>query len=603
MLRKVCKNTHRVSSITKRSALIISMSSVFILSACGSGGSSSSAPSAPSPVPTPAPAVEQSDQLIKINQIGYLPVSNKLAAIPSTSATTFELVDASNNNVALSGELQSSLLWDVAGESVKIADFSSLSVEGQYKLRVPGFADSAVITISSDSFLAIHDGALKAYYFNRASSELTEQYAGVWHRPLGHADTDVKVHVSAATAARPEGTSISAPKGWYDAGDYNKYIVNSGISTYTLLAAYEQFPDFYQGRDIDIPESGNATPDILEEIKWNLDWMLDMQDPNDGGVYHKLTTLGFSGTIMPHEGTAQRYVVAKGTGAALNFAAVMATASRVYSQLPEFNDEANVYKNAAVSAWNWAQANPSVEFTNPSGVSTGEYGDSSLNGEFTWAATELFLLTNDAEYLAAYKTYFAQPTVPSWQDTSGIGYISLLHKGEGVLSDADFQQAKDRLLALANNIVEQDEDSAYSVAMQASDFVWGSNAVALNKAMVLMQAFQTTGENKYREAATSLVDYVLGRNPTDYSFVTGFGAKTPMDIHHRQSYADDVAEPVPGFVAGGPQPGQQDNCSYPSSLAAKSYVDDWCSYSTNEVTINWNAPLVYVLAALHNTQD
>ena len=118
-----------------------------------------------------------------------------------------------------------------------------------------------------------------------------------------------------------------------------------------------------------------------------------------------------------------------------------------------------------------------------------------------------------------------------------------------------------------------------------------------------MQAFQTTGENKYREAATSLVDYVLGRNPTDYSFVTGFGAKTPMDIHHRQSYADDVAEPVPGFVAGGPQPGQQDNCSYPSSLAAKSYVDDWCSYSTNEVTINWNAPLVYVLAALHNTQD
>ena len=597
------KNMSNLPSFKKASIVALTLSSAFVLSACGSGGSSNSSPTAPVPAPNNPPAIEQSNQLIKLNQVGFLPSDKKMAAVPATTATSFELVDSSNNSVAMSGTLSSANMWAVAGESVKIADFSSVSEAGQYKLRVPGFADSATITIGADVFLSLHDATLKAYYFNRASTALSEAYAGEWSRPSGHPDTDVKIHSSAASASRPEGASISAPKGWYDAGDYNKYIVNSGISTYTLLASYEQFSDFYQDRDVNIPESGNAVPDILDEIKWNLDWMLDMQDPADGGVYHKLTTLDFSGTIMPHEGTEQRYVVTKGTGAALNFAAVMATASRIYAQFPEFSEEAATYQSAAISAWNWALANPNIQFVNPNSVSTGEYGDNSLNGEFTWAATELFLLTNESQYLNAYKQYFAEASVPNWQDTSGIGYISLMQKGESVLSDSDFQEAKSRLLGLADYIVSQHQASAYSVAMASDDFVWGSNGVALNKAMVLMQAFQTSNDKKYRDAATSLVDYVLGRNPTDYSFVTGFGAKTPMDIHHRPSYADDVVLPVPGFVAGGPQPGQQDNCNYPSDLAAKSYLDDWCSYSTNEVTINWNAPLVYVLAALHNTQD
>lgn len=579
----------------------LTISSVFLLSACGSSGSSSNTASVPTPEPNMTPTGEQSAQLIKINQIGYLPTDDKIAVVPATSATSFDIIDAASNNVVMSGQLSNASNWDLAGELVKTADFSSLTKAGEYKLRVPGFADSATINIESDSYLGVHDGALKAYYFNRASTELASQYAGKWNRPSGHADTNVKVHSSAASVQRPEGTTISAPKGWYDAGDYNKYIVNSGISTYTLLAAYEHFSDFYTARNISIPESGNAVPDILDEVKWNLDWMAAMQDPNDGGVYHKLTTLNFSGSVMPHQATDQRFVVKKGTGAALNFAAVMATASRIYANFPEYVDNANAYKSAAITAWQWALANPDVEFKNPSGVSTGEYGDSDFNGEFTWAAAELFLLTNETGYLDAYKRYFAQPTVPGWQDTSTLGYISLLFNGKTALSDSDYTLAKNRFLALADNFVTQHNDSVYAVAMERNDFVWGSNSVALNKAMILMQSYQLTDEIMYRKAATGLVDYVLGKNPTDYSFVTGFGVKTPQDIHHRQSHADDVTTPVPGFVAGGPQPGQQDNCSYPSELSAKSYLDDWCSYSTNEVTINWNAPLVYALAALHNT--
>ncbi|HCD52991.1 MAG TPA: cellulase, partial [Balneolaceae bacterium] len=124
----------------------------------------------------------------------------------------------------------------------------------------------------------------------------------------------VMVHAAAATGSRPEGTIISSPKGWYDAGDYNKYVVNSGISTYTLLFAYEQFPEFFKNQDLNIPESKNDLPDILDEALWNLEWLLTMQD-EDGGVYHKLTTANFEGMVMPHEATNQRYVVMKNTGA------------------------------------------------------------------------------------------------------------------------------------------------------------------------------------------------------------------------------------------------------------------------------------------------
>ena len=166
------------------------------------------------------------------------------------------------------------------------------------------------------------------------------------------------MHESAASVKRPEGTVISAPKGWYDAGDYNKYIVNSGISSYTLLAAYEHYPEIFDTLEINIPESGNGIPDILNEVKYNIDWMLEMQDPDDGGVYHKLTNASFDGVIMPDEAVQPRYVVQKTTAAALNFAAVTAQASRIYKKfLPDFSEKC---LKAAKSAYNWAIRNTQI---------------------------------------------------------------------------------------------------------------------------------------------------------------------------------------------------------------------------------------------------
>ncbi|KXI27078.1 glycoside hydrolase family 9 protein [Paraglaciecola hydrolytica] len=536
---------------------------------------------------------------IHINQLGFLPQDHKIAVVANRQQGSFNLLSEDTQQVVFKGSLSAKGDWPLSGENVSLADFSSHKQTGKYRLELEDGSQSVPFAINQNVYSQIHDASLKAYYFNRASTDLPEQYAGQWARAAGHPDEQVMVHSSAASKDRPEGTVISAPKGWYDAGDYGKYVVNSGISTYTLLLAYRQHKDFYQARSGHIPESNDQVPDILNEIMWNLDWLQAMQDPNDGGVYHKLTTLKFTGNVMPDKTHEQRYVVQKSTAAALNFAAVMAFASQIYADFETvYPGKSAEYQQAALSAWRWAKANPEQIYQQPQDVKTGAYGDKHLADEFAFAAAQLFLLTKDQSYLDEFNT-LAQPlTVPNWASTAALGYYSLLSLGKSQLAPTLYEKYSQQLVEQALLMLEQQVQSAYLLPLIESDFVWGSNAVAMNKAMLLLIANQLKPQQEFRDAAVALTDYVLGRNPTGYAYVTGFGSKSPQHIHHRPSEADGVVEPVPGFVAGGAQNGWQDKCVYPSKYPAASYVDDYCSYSTNEIAINWNAPLVYVLAGL-----
>src|SRR5205085_5545672 len=171
--------------------------------------------------------------------------------------------------------------------------FSAFHEKGTYVIYVPGIGNSWSFHINDDVHKDVAISILKGFYYIRSSIPLEKKYAGKWHRPAGHPDTAVLVHPSAASVKRPAGTVILTPGGWYDAGDYNKYVVNSGITTGTLLAAYEDFPEYFSQLDMNIPESGNGIPDILDEALYNMRWMLSMQDSNDGGVYHKCTNAAF----------------------------------------------------------------------------------------------------------------------------------------------------------------------------------------------------------------------------------------------------------------------------------------------------------------------
>jgi endoglucanase len=545
---------------------------------------------------------------IEVNQLGFLPAAQKLAVVPAGANAHFKVVDAASGKAVFEGTLGPAATWDASGESVRIADFSNLRTAGSYRVTVAGQSDSPVFAIGPDAYRALDASAIRAYTLNRASTALDARVAGPYARPLGHPDDKVLVHESAASAKRPAGTVIKSPKGWYDAGDYNKYIVNSGISTYTLLAAYEHFPAWFDKLALNLPESGNGMPDLLNEVLWNLDWMFTMQDTDDGGVYHKLTNKSFDGMVMPDRATAPRYVVQKTTAAALDFAAVMAAASRV---LAPFDAKApgrsQRYLAAAESAWRWAVAHPAVLYRQPPDVLTGTYADEKVDDEFAWAASELYIATGKDEYRArAVASVSGVQTEPGWSDVRPLGWISLAQQRARLKKPEDADGARKQILAAADTLLARWQASPVRLSMTKSDFVWGSNAVVLNQAMMLVQAYRLTKRADYLNVAQSALDYTLGRNPLGLSFVTGFGTRSAMHPHHRPSIADGVAAPVPGWLVGGPNPGQQDHkdcrATYASKLPALSYLDEACSYASNEVAINWNAPLVYVAAALQSLE-
>lgn len=566
--------------------------------------------------------------VIAVNQIGYLPGGAKWALLWEARGEEVRLVEAAGGRRVWQGPLGPPAEWPAAGRVVQAVDFSAFTRPGRYRLQVDGGPDSDEFVIGADAYAALSAAALKAFYFNRAGIELKPEHAGPWARPAGHPDTQVRVHASAAGPGRPEGTLISAPRGWYDAGDYNKYVVNSGIAVYTLLAAWEHFPAFFQSQRLNLPESaprptapaashggvsevpephllmrGNGLPDLLNEVSWNLDWMLAMQDPADGGVYHKLTNADFDGMVMPHQATGPRWVVGKSTAAALDFAAVAAAASRVFrafeAQRPGY---AARLLEAARAAWAWAQAHPDVAYRQPPDIHTGEYGDSHLADEFAWAAAELYITTRDDRFWAALKPTQTAMTVPAWAEVQGLGWISLAHHRAGLTAAADPGLIASRVGGLAARLAAAWQATPERLGLQAGDYDWGSHSTALNRAMVLIQGYRLTGTRAHLDAAQALLDNVLGRNALALCGVTGFGTRSPRHPHHRPSEADGVAEPVPGFLVGGPNAGRQDarHCPlpYPSTLPALSYLDHSCSYASNEVAINWNAPLVYVSAAL-----
>lgn len=554
---------------------------------------------------------------IRLNQVGFYPNSEKLAVIVGEeSPETFYVLSSNTNDTVFSGTLSETRTSPYSGKTTRIADFSSLKEEGNYRLAVPGLGKSYSFEVRPEVYQELAKGATKGFYFIRASTALPEKYAGPWARPAGHPDTVVLVHASAASASRPEGTKISAPLGWYDAGDYNKYIVNSGITTGTLLSLYEDFPEYFKSFSLDIPEQNNQLPDLLDEVLWNLRWMMAMQDPEDGGVYHKLTTARFEGKVMPADAKNTRYVVQKGTAATLDFAAVMAQASRIFRQ---YEDQvpglADSTLKAAKMAWNWAQKNPEVLYDQEGmnekfdpDVTTGAYGDKDVSDERVWAASELFVTTGEEKYLQKVETLPENElAVPSWAQVRALGYYTLL-RHKNMLADKNPEKlaaVEESLTRLAESLIEKVDENAFATVMGKTekDFIWGSSAVAANQGIALIYAYKMTGEKKYLRNALSNLDYLLGRNATGYSFVTGYGDKTPKNPHHRPSGADDLEEPVPGLLSGGPNPGQQDKCDYPSNAADESFVDDYCSYASNEIAINWNAPLVYLVGAVEALQQ
>ena len=549
---------------------------------------------------------------IRFNQIGFYPEAPKVAIINDDKATEFIVKSLTTGEVVYKSKLGTTNKSVISDKITRTADFSKVSKPGKYKLNVPGIGDSYTFEIKPQIFCELTKALVKGFYFQRMSMTILPEFGGKWSRAEGHPDNKVIIHPAAASTNRPEGAVISSPKGGYDSGDYNKYIVNSGITMGTLLSLYEDFPKYFDSLKIKIPESGNGVPDLLNEIVWNLRWMLTMQDPNDGGVYNKVTNADFDGFIMPAVAVTTRYVVPKGTAATLDFAAVMAQASRVYAGFKKvFPGLSDSCMKSAEKAWDWAVKNPKVAYdqnlmnkTFKPVINTGGYGDSDFTDEFIWAASELYISTGKESYYKAHPMFpDTLMPLPSWDNVKLLGYYTLARFEKKLTNSAknDFPELKNRIIKTADKLAEGISGNAYMTVMgkSAGDFIWGSNSVATNQGIMLIQAYNLSKNRKYLDYALTNLDYVLGRNATGYSFITGYGHKSPMFPHHRLSDADGIADPIPGLIVGGPNPGQQDGCkTYPSRIPDESYTDAVCSYASNEIAINWNAPAAYLAGAL-----
>jgi endoglucanase len=536
---------------------------------------------------------------ILLNQLGYQPAASKIALL-RVKTDKFEVVETSTGKVVFTGKPGNMNYWKFSGDTVCAADFSKLTTPGKYQLCIENRTIcSYPFEIGENVYNEVAKASIKAFYLNRSGIDIPKEYGGKWARTAGHPDTAVYVHSSAASDKRPEGYKISSPGGWYDAGDYNKYIVNSGITTYTLLLFCQMYPEYIKAFSFNIPESKNDIPDVMDELLYNLRWMLTMQDPNDGGVYHKLTNKNFDGFVMPDKAVEPRYVVLKSTTAALDFAATMAMASRVFanSNSHELKNLGKTCLDAAHRAYKWAKANPAIYYKNPSDIHTGQYDDVKIKDEFFWAAVEMGLTTNDKAYINKDDIYNQMVIVPSWDTLGMLGMISLSLTDNSQFSDYK-AVAQKILLNYADELVKKSETSPYKVSIDF--FKWGSNSDVANMALLKIIAYRISNDKKYLPSIQADVDYILGRNATGYSFVTGYGGKQVMHLHHRPSEADGVKEPYPGFLAGGPNIVTFGDCPLieRSKFPAKSYVDALCSYSTNENAINWNAPLFFVMAAM-----
>jgi endoglucanase len=545
---------------------------------------------------------ENDSASIKLDQVGY-PIDAPKIAVVSAPAQTFVVKRASDDATVFQGRLSASATDANSGDTLWAADFSSIRQSGTYYLEVPGVGRSWGFAIEPDVFSHAFYLAMRAFYGQRCGTavDLGPEFPGFTHAAC---HLEGRFHASSGKQGRRDNVG-----GWHDAGDYGRYMVNSGIATSTILWAWEMFGPKLRDIKLHIPESGNGTPDILNEARWNLEWMLKMQD-DDGGAWHKQTSERFCHFVMPEDDHLPSEVIGTGkppyksTCATADLAAVAASAARVYQ--PFDRDFAARNLRAARDAWAWTERYPDVTFKNPPGISTGEYGDADCGDEQMWAAAELWRTTGEAQYNRYFLDHYAKylPTLraldtDTWRVVAPMGLWAYALAARPDADPHALAEVRNAALAAAHEVVERTRRNPYHVSLAAGDFQWGSNGLAANYGMELLIANVLSPDRTFVETALDNLHYLLGRNTFSISWVTQVGEHPFRHPHHRPSGAGH--HPWPGLLSGGPNAGRQDPVlkALPADLPpAKLYSDEQGSYASNEVCINWQAMLVFLLAGV-----
>ena len=542
-------------------------------------------------------AEEKISPQIDVDQTGYPVAQGKFAVIQSPVLLPFYLYETNSNKPVYQSMPHLAEASDAAsGSSLWIADFSAVNVTGEYYITVPGKGKSYPFVISSSPYSELSLKAMKGFYYLRCGTPLDKNFAGVWERGICHAADAI---ITPPTVAKEEIRDVSG--GWHEGGDLGKYTLSGAYATGLLLQAYEWFPNVFPDRSLQIPESGNGIPDILDEVKWEITWLLKMQEPS-GGIAHKLTGENPVSDKAPQNDLNKRYLYAISTNATANACAVFAKASRLYSPFDAtFSAECH---EAAQNAWKFLELSTlKPGFTNPEGTLTQNFQDLDDTDEKLWAAVELYLTFKDTRFQKVINL-MVEKRVPFVASSGYWGNVMPLAAAEVLSNTGEFPDTLKKdvlkdLVSLADALVAKSEKDGFRASIQEGEFIWGSNSSILQNAFILLMANKYNAKAAYQNAAFNQLHYILGRNPLSKCFVTGIGKNSPQKPYHPDSTFDAIPEPVPGLLVGGPNQFLNDSALKRSFSAtsppALVYLDSEESFSSNGPCITWNAALVLVL--------
>ncbi len=546
----------------------------------------------------PQPALAA--HLVRVNSVGYVADRVKLVTVvlptgtSSLATATAELRDVASGTVAATFELTGPTADAPTGTTIYLGDFSSFTTPGEYYVSVPALPDgdlpaqSARFRIAADVFRDTLERAVLAMYGQRCGQAVSITRDDVrWSHAACHLED---AYLDYLTGETKKQASVG---GWHDAGDYGKYVTNAAFSVGTMLAAWEHFQPQLAALSLPaLPEHGGALPDYLDEVKFELDWLLTTQR-DDGGVVHKLTALDFEGDVMPEAAVARRYFTPVGTAATADFVAVMAEAARVYAPLDM--TLAASYLAAARRGYTFLAANagPPVPDTKDT-FKTGGYGQRTDDQNRLWAAAELWQTTGEAPFLADLEARI-DVEVPAgksevddsfdWGNPTNLGRFTYLLSAREGRNPTLVARLRAAAIAAADRLTDNARASGFGRGL--TGYWWGSNGAVARAAMNLWVAHRLVPDPKYLDAIAMQLDHLLGRNFYDRSQVTGVGYNPPRQPHHRPSMAGGRNKPPwPGLLVGG------------SDSSATTWRDDFSAYSLNEVAINWNAAFIYATAAL-----
>ncbi|MFV2012697.1 MULTISPECIES: glycoside hydrolase family 9 protein [unclassified Micromonospora] len=576
------------------------------------------------------PYVPDTGPRVRVNQVGYLPGGPKNATVvtDATEPLDWQLHDA-DGAVGASGTSTVRGLDSASGEQTHTIDFSAYRGTGTGFTLVTDGETSYPFAISGDIYQQLRSDALQFFYIQRSGIAIDGDLVGEeYARPAGHVgvapnqgDIDVPCQPGVCDYR------LDVRGGWYDAGDHGKYVVNGGIATYQLLSAFERTktaPSADGGAGLGdgtlrVPERDNGVPDILDEARWELEFLMRMQVPTGkplaGMAHHKIHDRNWTGLpLQPEDDPELRELHPPSTAATLNLAAVTAQCARLYA--PYDTAFADQCQTAATTAYAAAEANPDRLADPADGNGGGAYSDGDVSDEFYWAAAEMYLTTGEQSYLddvtasPHHTRDVFDATGFGWGSTAALGRLDLATVPNG-LAPQERDRIRASVVAAADSYLATLDGQAYGLPMPGNRgaYFWGANSNIINNAVVLATAYDMTGDSGYRDGAVQAMDYIFGRNALNHSYVTGWGSVYPRNQHSRifgNQLDPDLPTPPAGSIAGGANASLDDPFArdlLEGCAPMFCYVDDIESYATNEVAINWNSALSWIASFLADQGD